>query len=194
MTGTQSKYAKRRVSDPNCFYLAEYEFLQTAARALHEGLARQRSQISATVALLLCINFCHEMSMHQLCHEMSMHQRELHGLEMGVVPQVTPHGFLTQPLFSGSNFSINSGELNADDEVELEKNFSIDSTSDRTLSTFPTTDVISKQCFSIKDRHDLGLADFSKPPKRFWRTSWAVISVKLGENARANWRANLAMK
>ena len=129
-----------------------------------------------------------------LCPKMSLHQRELDGLEMGVVPQVTPHHFLTNPLFSGSNSSIKSVDLNADDEVEREKNISNDSTYDRTLSTFPTTDVISKQCFSIKDRHDLDLADFSKPPKRFWRTSWAMISVKLGENARANWRANLAMK
>ena len=124
---------------------------------------------------------------------MSFRQRELDGLEMGVVPQVTPHRFLTNPLFSGSNSSIKSVDLNTDD-VELEKNILIDSTYDRTLNTFPATDLISKQCFSIKNRHDLDLADFSKPPKRFWRTSWAMISVKLGENARANWRANLAMK
>ena len=125
---------------------------------------------------------------------MSLYQRELDGLEMGLVPQVTPHRFLTNPLFSGSNSSIKSVDLNADDEVEREKNISNDSTCDRTLNRFPITDVISKQCFSIQDRHDLGLADFSKPPKRFWRTSWAIISIKLGDRARANWRGSLAMK
>ena len=104
-------------------------------------------------------------------------QHEFLHLEMPIAASATNPSSqaLMHTVFNGSNSSMKSLEQNADCEVlnDAPKKTSEESTSSlkTALSTF------SIQHFSVAD---FSLqANGSRAPRRFWRSSWAVVTKKL---------------